>query len=58
MVYGGIRFVLEHFREPDIGDPMAMGISRGQLFSVGLAIVGFCLCGVRRWVAGRREAGK
>jgi len=58
IVYGGIRFVLEFFREPDIGDPMTMGISRGQLFSVGLAIVGFCLWGLRRWVVGRREFGK
>jgi phosphatidylglycerol:prolipoprotein diacylglycerol transferase len=58
MVYAGIRFVLEIFREPDFGDPMTMGISRGQLFSVGLAILGFCLWLVRRGVTGRAEAGK
>jgi phosphatidylglycerol:prolipoprotein diacylglycerol transferase len=57
MVYGGIRFVLEFFREPDFGDPMTMGISRGQLFSMGLAVVGFCLWGVRRWGAGRGKVG-
>ena len=40
MVYGIIRIGLEFFREPDLGDPLLAGLSRGQWFSVGLMIVG------------------
>jgi phosphatidylglycerol---prolipoprotein diacylglyceryl transferase len=58
MVYAGIRFVLEFFREPDFGDAMTMGISRGQLFSIALAIAGFSLWLVRRRATGRRVIGK
>jgi len=58
MMYAGIRFVLEFFREPDFGDAMTMGISRGQLFSIGLAIVGFCLWLVRRGLRGPQEVLK
>lgn len=40
MVYGVIRIGLEFFREPDFGDPLLAGLSRGQWFSIGLIIVG------------------
>ena len=40
MVYGVIRIFLESFREPDLGDPMLAGLSRGQWFSLGLCLVG------------------
>jgi phosphatidylglycerol:prolipoprotein diacylglycerol transferase len=40
MVYGIIRIGLEFFREPDLGDPLLAGLSRGQWFSAGLCIVG------------------
>jgi len=39
---------LEFFREPDTGDPLWAGLSRGQWFSVGLGIVGLGLWGWRR----------
>lgn len=48
VVYAGIRFVLEYFREPDAGDPLLLGMSRGQIFSIGLAITGFVIWGIRR----------
>jgi phosphatidylglycerol:prolipoprotein diacylglycerol transferase len=48
VVYAGIRFVLEYFREADAGDPMLLGMSRGQIFSIGLAITGFLIWGIRR----------
>ena len=40
MVYGVIRIGLEFFREPDLGDPLLAGLSRGQWFSLGLCIFG------------------
>jgi phosphatidylglycerol:prolipoprotein diacylglycerol transferase len=40
MVYGIIRIALEFFREPDFGDPLLAGLSRGQWFSFGLCFVG------------------
>lgn len=40
IVYGIIRVGLEVFREPDGGDPLLAGLSRGQWFSIGLIIVG------------------
>jgi phosphatidylglycerol:prolipoprotein diacylglycerol transferase len=40
MVYGIIRIALEFFREPDFGDPLLAGLSRGQWFSFGLVVVG------------------
>jgi len=52
VVYALIRFGIEFFREPDAGDPLAWGLSRGQLFSVGLGIVG---AGVWLW---RSRGGK
>lgn len=48
MVYGLIRVLLEYFREPDLGDPLLAGLSRGQWFSFGLCFVGagiWCLRG-------------
>jgi len=47
MVYGGIRIVLEFFRQPDFGDPLLAGLSRGQWFSAGLIIVGAGIWGWR-----------
>ena len=38
--YGMIRILMEFFREPDFGDPLWAGLSRGQWFSVGLVFVG------------------
>ena len=40
VVYGVIRIGLEFFREPDLGDPLLAGLSRGQWFSVGLVLIG------------------
>lgn len=40
VVYGVIRIGLEFFREPDPGDPLVAGFSRGQWFSLGLMLVG------------------
>ena len=40
MVYGVIRIGLEVFREPDLGDPLVAGLSRGQWFSVGICAFG------------------
>lgn len=40
VVYGVIRIFLEAFREPDLGDPLLAGLSRGQWFSLGLCLVG------------------
>ena len=51
-IYGLVRLILEVFREPDVGDPLWAGMSRGQWFSVGLMIVG---SGV--WVWRKRRAG-
>ena len=48
MVYAGIRFVLENLREPDAGDPLLFGMSRGQVFSIGLAITGLVIWRIRR----------
>ena len=50
LIYGIVRIGLEFFREPDAGDPLWAGLSRGQWFSVGLGIVGFGL-----WVWRRRR---
>ncbi|NBV97547.1 MAG: prolipoprotein diacylglyceryl transferase [Verrucomicrobia bacterium] len=47
MVYALLRFFLEYFREPDAGDPLFLGLSRGQLFSAGLAVAGFAVWRVR-----------
>ena len=40
MAYGMIRIGMEFFREPDLGDPLWAGLSRGQWFSMGLCFVG------------------
>lgn len=48
VVYGMVRMGLEIFREPDVGDPLWAGLSRGQWFSIGLVLVGFGLWGWRR----------
>lgn len=48
VVYGTIRIGLEYFREPDAGDPLWMGLSRGQWFSVALMLVGLGIWGRRR----------
>lgn len=40
VVYGIVRIALEFFREPDWGDPLWAGLSRGQWFSLGLGFVG------------------
>ena len=40
MIYGVIRISLEVFREPDLGDPLVAGLSRGQWFSMGLVVFG------------------
>ncbi len=40
MFYGVVRTGLEFFREPDFGDPLLAGLSRGQWFSAGLAVMG------------------
>jgi phosphatidylglycerol:prolipoprotein diacylglycerol transferase len=50
LIYGVVRIGLEFFREPDTGDPLWAGLSRGQWFSLGLVIVGFGL-----WVWRRRR---
>jgi phosphatidylglycerol:prolipoprotein diacylglycerol transferase len=47
MVYAAIRFVLEYFREPDAGDPLILGMSRGQMFSIALAVAGFAVWRIR-----------
>ena len=47
MVYGGIRIGLEFFRQPDFGDPLLAGLSRGQWFSAGLMVVGAGIWGWR-----------
>ena len=47
MIYALIRFVLEYFREPDAGDPLILGMSRGQMFSVALAVAGFAVWRIR-----------
>ena len=54
MVYGVIRIVMEFFREPDLGDPLLAGLSRGQWFSVGLCIVG---AGIWWWRGRAKAAG-
>ena len=40
IVYGAVRIGLETFREPDLGDPLFCGLSRGQWFSIVLMLVG------------------
>jgi phosphatidylglycerol:prolipoprotein diacylglycerol transferase len=57
VVYGILRIGVEFFREPDFGDPLLAGLSRGQWFSLGLVVVG----GLIFWWRGgagavRREA--
>ena len=54
VVYGVIRTALEFFREPDLGDPLWAGLSRGQWFSVGLVIVG---AGIWWWRGRERFLG-
>ena len=46
--YGILRIGLECFREPDAGDPLWMGLSRGQWFSVVLMLAGLGIWGWRR----------
>ena len=53
VIYGFVRTWLEVFREPDLGDPLWAGMSRGQWFSVGLMILGFGL-----WVWRKKRAGR
>ena len=48
VVYGMIRIGLECFREPDAGDPLWAGLSRGQWFSVALMLAGAAVWGCRR----------
>lgn len=48
ILYGVVRIGLEVFREPDVGDPLWAGVSRGQWFSVGLVLFGGGLWGWRR----------
>ena len=52
IVYGAARIVLEIFRDPDVGDPLLGGLSRGQWFSVVLAFVGLGM-----WIGRARLAG-
>ena len=54
VVYGVIRTALEFFREPDLGDPLWAGLSRGQWFSVGLVILG---AGIWWWRGRERFLG-
>lgn len=56
VVYGIIRIGLEFFREPDMGDPLLAGLSRGQWFSAGLMIVGAGIWSLRdKGVKGLRD---
>ena len=48
VIYGIIRIGLESFREPDAGDPLWIGLSRGQWFSVALMLVGVVIWEWRR----------
>ena len=48
LVYGAIRIGLECFRQPDAGDPLMMGLSRGQWFSVALMAAGAGIYWMRR----------
>ncbi len=52
--YGGIRFWLEFYREPDWNDPLLLGwMTRGQLFSLPTIFLGIIIF----WWLGRRESG-
>ena len=53
LIYGVVRIGLEFFREPDAGDPVWAGLSRGQYFSVGLVIISFGL-----WLWRRRGTNR
>jgi len=48
IVYGMVRIGLECLREPDAGDPMWAGLSRGQWFSVLLMLAGAGVWGGRK----------
>jgi phosphatidylglycerol:prolipoprotein diacylglycerol transferase len=52
IIYGVLRIATEFFREPDQGVALLLGLSRGQVLSLLMVLVGFvCL-----WVAQRRDA--
>ncbi|WP_158501640.1 prolipoprotein diacylglyceryl transferase [Vitiosangium sp. GDMCC 1.1324] len=52
VLYAVLRIGVEFFREPDVGDPLHLGLSRGQLFSLPMIAVGMVLLG---WSLGRHR---
>ncbi len=42
-LYSIVRIVGEHFREPDYGDPMTFGLSRGSTLSLAMGLIGIAL---------------
>jgi prolipoprotein diacylglyceryltransferase len=57
-VYGVLRIVTEHFREPDEHirgmEFQMLGVTRGQLLSIAMVALGFVLM----WVTSRRNVQK
>jgi phosphatidylglycerol:prolipoprotein diacylglycerol transferase len=54
IVYGGLRIATEFFRQPDEGVAMLLGLSRGQVLSVAMMVVGAVVLAV----CARRDAPK
>ncbi len=40
LIYAVVRIAVENFREPDNGDPLMMGITRGQFYSLFMIVIG------------------
>lgn len=55
VLYAIVRIVDEFFREPDIGVSFILGLTRGQFYSVLLAIVGVVFIIVSKRMASRAE---
>ena len=57
ILYSAVRVINEQFREPDIGVSFILGMSRGQFYSIVLALVGVVFVIVARRRANAKTGG-
>jgi phosphatidylglycerol:prolipoprotein diacylglycerol transferase len=53
VAYAALRIFGEQFREPDVGDPLFLGLSRGVLYSIAMGLAGVVIA-----VLAQRRAAK
>ena len=57
LLYAAVRIADEFFREPDIGVSAILGLTRGQFYSVLLALAGVAFIVAARRFSRRGNAG-